>query len=303
VTESDNLRGIFAGLVEKTEDPEKLGRLKVRVPSVYGSEGGQGGYIGVDSLPWALPAGLPAGGSPVSGGMDWLPTVGDQVFVMFLDGEPEKPVWMWGMQTKPQVKKFPLHDYGPSLGSVGKPARGALTRYGHTVEWGPGTLIVTTSKGYRLSLSENATTTGQCLLTTPQGNQLSLDDSTGTGTISVNLDMLINAMAQFSVMAADIALSAKAGNAALDSTLESKVSGGVQATLTGPLVAIGTAETELLQTLNLLVLALGACTVVCSTPGSPSGPLLGGPGWAAVQAQLTRLQAITGTIAPVENTD
>lgn len=360
---SDNLRGIFAGQVEKTEDPERLGRLKVRVPSVYGAVSGQGGYIGVDNLPWALPAGLPAGGSPLSGGMDWLPTVGDQVFVMFLDGEPEKPVWMWAMQTKPQAKKFTLHDYGSSAGSVGKPARGALTRYGHTVEWGPGTLIVTTSKGYRLSLSENDTLTGQCLVTTPKGNQFSLDDATDTATLHANLDLMLSAMAQLSVLAADISLTAHAGNAELTSlgvtsvtggaqvalnapeiTLgtpegallslgggvgtwsiqnllvevleqyalraadisltassgEASVTGSVQATLSGPRVAIGTTENELLQILSLLIMSLGACTVVCSTPGSPSGPLIGSPAWAAVQAQLARLQSITGTITPTE---
>lgn len=296
MSDNANLRGIFAGLVEKTEDPEKLGRLKVRVPSVYGAAGGQGNFIGVDNLPWALPAGLPAGGSPLSGGMDWLPTVGDQVFVMFLDGEPEKPVWMWGMQTKPQAEKFKFHSYSQQAGPVGKPDRGALTRYGHTVEWGPGTLIVTTSKGYRLSLSENAATTGQCLLTTPQGNQLSLDDSTGTGTLHVNLDMLISAMAQFSVMAADVSISAKAGNAEVKSV--------GQSTLEGTKIAIGNDAVELLQTLAQLIMALAEVTV--TVPGIESGPsattslpLVSSPGWAAVQLQLERIQELTGVIAPV----
>ena len=296
MSNTDNLHGIFAGLVEKTEDPEKLGRLKVRVPSVYGADGGQGSFIGVDNLPWALPAGLPAGGSPLSGGMDWLPAPGDQVFIMFLDGEPEKPVWMWAMQTRSQTKKFPLHSYGKLSGPVGKPDRGALTRYGHTVEWGPGTLIVTTSKGYRLSLSENALLTGQCLLTTPKGNQLSLDDSTGTGSISVNLDMMINAMSQFSVLANSIDLTAMGGGINVFTPTTVVVEGGVQASVQGPLVAIGNAETELLQTIALLVRALGTCEVICSTPGSISGPLTGSPGWAVVETQLARLTAITGVI-------
>lgn len=296
MSENDNLRGIFAGLVEKTEDPEKLGRLKVRVPSVYGASEGAGSYIGVDNLPWALPAGLPAGGSQLSGGMDWLPTVGDQVFVMFLDGEPEKPVWMWGMQTRPQVKKFPLHSYGKATGPVGKPDRGALTRYGHTVEWGPGTLIVTTSKGYRLSLSENATTTGQCLLTTPKGNQLSLDDSTGTGTISVNLDMIINAMQQFSVLAGDVTLSAMAGNAEVKSIAQSSLQ-GVQ-------VAIGNETTELLATLAALVQALSLLTVtvpavMAGTAVATSLPLTASAGWVAVELQMAKIRAITGTIESV----
>ena len=89
----------YAGTVESNLDPLKLGRLKVRVPHVYGTTASGVGYIGVNDLPWALPAGMAAGGSANSGGFSQLPEKGDHVWVRFLDGEPEKPVWEWGMQT------------------------------------------------------------------------------------------------------------------------------------------------------------------------------------------------------------
>src|SRR3954470_6030472 len=97
-----DLQGCFIGIVEKVDDPEKLGRVKVRVPHAYGIFGTEVGAVPLDDLPWALPAGLPAGGSSASGGASWLPEPGDQVVVQFLDHEPEKPIWSWLMQTRSQ---------------------------------------------------------------------------------------------------------------------------------------------------------------------------------------------------------
>lgn len=134
------------GLVEEVRDPEKLGRIKVRVPAVFGT----GSNIGVDELPWAIPFGLPAGGSSASGGMDWLPGVGDQAVVQFLDGDPEKPIWTWSMQTKPQQKNFPVHSYD----TAGKPMRVGITRYGHTIELAETTIIITTRKGNAIVIDD-----------------------------------------------------------------------------------------------------------------------------------------------------
>lgn len=190
-----DLRGSFGGIVEDNKDPQKLGRLKVRVPHAYGAVGGVFGAIPTNDLPWALPVGLPNGLSQQSGGADWLPEVGDQVLVHFLDGEPEKPVWQWFMQTIDGVKNFPLHAYETgSGGSVGKPKRGAWVRYGHTVEWNTNGLILTTSKGYRLLLTDasSAGRDGDITLETQAGQSLDMDDSTGDTTLNVNNDWNIN---------------------------------------------------------------------------------------------------------------
>ena len=80
------LFGTYLGFVEEVRDPDKLGRIKARVPSAYGFSSGPGGSIGTEDIPWAIPAGLAAGGSDASGGISWLPEPGDQVFVRFLDG-------------------------------------------------------------------------------------------------------------------------------------------------------------------------------------------------------------------------
>jgi hypothetical protein len=176
------LEGIYVGIVESNKDPEKLGRVKVRVPHVYGVPDGELGGIGINDLPWAIPAGLPAGGSASSGGIDWLPEPGDQVAVMFLDSEPEKPVWMWMMQSIDQQKSYPFHRY-----NSGSPERAALTRYGHTVELNNGSVLVVTKSGYVMSFlnGDIGQRNGQIQILTPKGQLWELDDSSQTLTINV----------------------------------------------------------------------------------------------------------------------
>lgn len=190
-----DLRGVFGGVVEDNQDPQKLGRLKIRVAHVYGAVGGAFGAVATNNLPWALPVGLPSGFTQQSGGMDWLPEVGDQVLVQFMDAEPEKPVWNWMMQSQDAQSKFPLHSYAKgSQGSVGKPNRGALVRYGHTIEWNTDGIIETTSKGYRILLTDAsaAGNDGDITIQTQGGQYIDFDDSTGDTTLNVNHDWNIN---------------------------------------------------------------------------------------------------------------
>jgi uncharacterized protein involved in type VI secretion and phage assembly len=78
--------GKYRGLVEDRDDPEQLGRLKVRVPSLL-----------ADAVTgWAWPA-SPCAGANV--GFFFLPQVGDMVWVEFVEGDLEHPIWSgcsWG---------------------------------------------------------------------------------------------------------------------------------------------------------------------------------------------------------------
>ena len=120
-----------------------MGRLKVRVPAVYGLSN----EIPTDQLPWALPRGMPFGNSAQSGGISWLPCLGDTVWVTFLDGLPEKPLWEWAVA--PVKFASYLHKY-----ENGQPKRAALTRYGHVLEFNSSSLIITTPSGDTLVLDE-----------------------------------------------------------------------------------------------------------------------------------------------------
>lgn len=204
-----DLRGTFCGTVEDNKDPEKLGRLKVRVPIAYGCVGGFFGAITTNDLPWALPAGLPNGLSQQSGGADWTPEIGDQVLVRFLDGEPEKPIWEWFMQTQAAAQDFQLHAYNTnSNGSVGSPKRGAWVRYGHTLEWNTDGMILTTSKGYRMVVTDasSAGNDGDITIETQAGQFIDFDDSTNGATMNVNEDFQMNIGKQLLALCDSISL-------------------------------------------------------------------------------------------------
>ncbi|OGO54598.1 MAG: hypothetical protein A2V85_03050 [Chloroflexi bacterium RBG_16_72_14] len=77
------LWGRFRGTVAGVDDDDRMGRISVRVPSVYGDE----------ESPPAFPA------TPYAGdghGMLFLPEVGDGVWVEFEGGDPSHPIWTGG---------------------------------------------------------------------------------------------------------------------------------------------------------------------------------------------------------------
>jgi hypothetical protein len=198
-------KGPYLGTVLSNADPTKLGRIKASVPHVFGISDSELGSVGLNDIPWALPAGLPAGGSPASGGVDWLPEPGDQVLIFFLDNEPEKPVWMWLMQTLDQQASFPLHQY-QTIANTPVPVRAGLTRYGHTIELNSGSALISTKSGYQLFMlnGDLGANNGLIQLQTPLGQFLELDDSTQTVTLSVLLDHYVNIGATWQAQADEI---------------------------------------------------------------------------------------------------
>jgi uncharacterized protein involved in type VI secretion and phage assembly len=82
--------GKYRGFVVDNADPEHLGRLKVKVPSVLGSDVVTG---------WAAPC-VPYGGSPDQGFL-FIPDIDAGVWVEFEEGDLEFPIWVGTFWSKP----------------------------------------------------------------------------------------------------------------------------------------------------------------------------------------------------------
>ncbi len=167
--------GIYIGRVVGNNDPEKLGRTQVRVPQVYGPPGDEG--VSDSDIPWAIPSGFPNGSTRSSGGFAWVPEIGDQVVVQFLDGDPEMPVYTYAMATREHAKAMPTIRYLPSGAPVNEKRRAA---YGHEEITTPNRVQNKTTGGVGYALvdgpdreSPDVSANGTPPNTLPNGNTLS----------------------------------------------------------------------------------------------------------------------------------
>jgi hypothetical protein len=120
--------GKYRGLVVDNHDPESLGRLTLRVPSVLGPEVVTG---------WAMPC-VPYGGDRNQGFL-CIPEPGAGVWVEFEAGDLEFPIWVGMFWSKPdgdsELPK-PNNADGSEQESVqSSPTRKIIkTRKGHTIQ-------------------------------------------------------------------------------------------------------------------------------------------------------------------------
>ena len=119
--------GKYRGLVVDNADPEQLGRLRVRVPSVLGDA-----VVGG----WALPC-VPYGGM-ADQGLLAIPEKGAGVWVEFEEGDLEFPVWVGTFWSKPggttELPKTNKADGSPDA-VPDPPTRKILkTAKGHTIQ-------------------------------------------------------------------------------------------------------------------------------------------------------------------------
>jgi uncharacterized protein involved in type VI secretion and phage assembly len=120
--------GKYRGLVVDNADPEQLGRLKLRVPSVLGNDIVTG---------WAT-ACVPYGGD-ANQGMLFIPEIGAGVWVEFEEGDLEFPIWVGTFWSKPggasELPK-PNNADGTEQGSVQDPPTRKIikTKKGHTIQ-------------------------------------------------------------------------------------------------------------------------------------------------------------------------
>lgn len=147
--------GKYRGVVVANDDPERLGRLQLQVPSVLGRTVVTG---------WATPC-VPYGGAP-GRGMLFLPEVGAGVWVEFEEGDLEFPVWTGTFWSKPDGdSELPRpHD---ATGTVADAVQDPVTRK-----------ILKTARGHTLQF-EDAQDTESVLLQDGAHGHLIVFDKTG----------------------------------------------------------------------------------------------------------------------------
>jgi len=121
--------GKYRGFVVDNADPEKRGRLKIKVPSVLGDETVTG---------WAMPC-VPYGGDANQGFL-FIPEVDAGVWVEFEEGNLELPIWVGTFWSAPgRVSELPKPNdaEGAEESDIqGPPTRKIIkTLKGHTIQF------------------------------------------------------------------------------------------------------------------------------------------------------------------------
>lgn len=201
---------LMVGIVTHNHDPDNLGRVRVRFPTLTPERDGS-----AHSSYWARIASVGAGPDR---GFDWIPEINDEVLVGFEHGDIRRPyilggVWN-GQNQRPETVSNTVPKMGAHQGKVR--LRTLKTRTGHTlqfVEEDQGAtkagITLTTRNGHQLKLDDSdrlltLTTVNHhrltlddqhqtISLTTSKGQKIHLNDVTGAITLDANSTITLNA--------------------------------------------------------------------------------------------------------------
>ena len=129
--------GKYRGLVTDIQDPMMQGRIKAKVPEVFGT----------DESGWALPC-LAFGGSQM--GLFVLPDVGSGVWIEFEHGDPSFPIWVgsWFGSKADMPSQLMSPPYKKTM---------IMTKSGHSITLddssGAGGITLLTAGGQKIALT------------------------------------------------------------------------------------------------------------------------------------------------------
>lgn len=145
------LYGAYRARVSDNNDPQGLGRLRIQF---FWQEG--------DPTAWARTM------TPYAGagyGVFFLPEIGDEVWVMFEQGDPERPRVVgsvWNGVQKPPREEFWGGDTNPNH------VKRLVTKSGHRITWsdkpGQNSMVFTTPNHVQLQMLEGSNETGDSML-------------------------------------------------------------------------------------------------------------------------------------------
>lgn len=149
--------GLYPATVTNNVDPESTGRLQLTIPDV----------LGETPSSWAE-ACAPLAGAGAALGVYLVPPVGAGVWVQFVQGEPDRPVWVgcrWGSRS--------------DLPSDAQSATPALPP-----------IVLQSANGHKLVISDEPGPTGGFTLETAGGSKVVISDQSITLSIgSSKIDM------------------------------------------------------------------------------------------------------------------
>jgi hypothetical protein len=161
--------GLWDGVVVDDRDPEKLGRVRVRIFDLHDED------TPVDKIVWAMPnfpaAFVNPGDTERSGGFFHVPPVDSLVNVMFKHGDPGSPVWIGGwFQKSPCITGREKYGDGTRRealynGSTQPSCPTWRSLRGHLVEMDDetGEIRITSSNNHKITLSGDGGEHGDCI--------------------------------------------------------------------------------------------------------------------------------------------
>jgi uncharacterized protein involved in type VI secretion and phage assembly len=156
-----SFNGIYPGKVESNIDPLNMARLLVSVADVGGSA----------VLSWALPC-LPVTGNNM--GMFTAPPIGSGVWVQFVRGDSDYPVWIGGYYASGEAPSL-SRNVPPGISGITLQTSGSN---GLVISDAPGGgILIQTAGGAKISVTDTGITisTGQGAILSLQGNTVDVN--------------------------------------------------------------------------------------------------------------------------------